>query len=234
MINHFHLYICRLHCQRINKMDYSNCPNCSTKIKSGLISNTFIIEERKIQFINQILNRNTEAYCSNCYHDLLSQASGKGRDIIDRNTQSLEKLIAILPLISIHQPLGWEYECLSIVTGQTTTGTGVISEFTSSFSDFFGSSSGRHNQKLQAGEQLAFAQMRQKALDLGGNAIIGSAVHYAEIGGDKGMLMVCGSGTAIRLTNTEILGAETGDQLLKLIKINLELQKILVFRDLIQ
>ena len=35
---------------------------------------------------------------------------------------------------------------------------------------------------------------------MGGNAIIGTDIDYSEVGGGKGMLMVCMSGTAIELS----------------------------------
>ena len=103
-----------------------------------------------------------------------------------------------------------------MVTGQSTTGTGVISEFTSSFTDFFGAQSGRYNQKLKAGENMCFSQLRLQALDLGGNAVIATDIDYSEIGGDKGMLMVCMAGTAIRLENVDILEKETSEIIEKL------------------
>jgi uncharacterized protein YbjQ (UPF0145 family) len=92
-----------------------------------------------------------------------------------------------------------------MVTGQSVTGTGVISEFTSSWTDFFGAQSNRYNAKLKAGEQLCFAQLRKQAADMGGNAVIATDIDYSEVGGDKGMLMVCMAGTAVRLKNLDVL-----------------------------
>ena len=77
--------------------------------------------------------------------------------------------------------------------------SGVVSEFTSSFTDLFGVQSGRFNKKLKAGEDICFAQLRKQALDLGGNAVIATDIDYSEVGGGKGMLMVCMGGTAIKL-----------------------------------
>jgi hypothetical protein len=44
-------------------------------------------------------------------------------------------------------------------------------------------------------------QLRFKAVKLGCNAIIATDVDYAEVGGGKGMLMVCMAGTAVKLAN---------------------------------
>lgn len=116
-----------------------------------------------------------------------------------------------------------------MVTGQSTTGTGVISEFTSSFTDFFGAQSGRYNQKLKAGENMCFNQLRLQTLDLSGNAVIATDIDYSEIGGGKGMLMVCMAGTAIQLTNVDILEIETAEIIEKLSYANRRIKELQKF-----
>ncbi|MGB5609212.1 heavy metal-binding domain-containing protein, partial [Eudoraea sp.] len=45
-------------------------------------------------------------------------------------------------------------------------------------------------------------------LDLEGNAILATDIDYAEVGGVKAMIMVCVTGTAVRLKNFDILGSD--------------------------
>ena len=116
-----------------------------------------------------------------------------------------------------------------MVTGQSTTGTGVVSEFTSSFTDLFGAQSGRYNKKLKAGEEMCFAQLRKQAIDIGGNAVIATDIDYSEVGGDKGMLMVCMAGTAIKLRNLSVLGKERELKIGELNKFNDRLKILLSF-----
>mgnify|MGYP001331239116 CR=1 FL=1 len=52
-----------------------------------------------------------------------------------------------------------------------------------------------------------------KTLGLGGNAVIATDIDYSEVGGTKGMLMVCMAGTAVSLINTEILGPDKSNEL---------------------
>nr|ARK13448.1 hypothetical protein A6C57_25640 [Fibrella sp. ES10-3-2-2] len=118
-----------------------------------------------------------------------------------------------IPVVFIQNPLGWEYEVLSMVTGQSTTGTGVFSEFAASMTDLFGMQSGRYNAKLKAGEEMCFAQLRKQTIQLGGNAVIATDIDYSEVGGDKGMLMVCMAGTAVKVKNPVRLGQEKLDDL---------------------
>lgn len=67
---------------------------------------------------------------------------------------------------------------------------------------------------------MCFAQLRKQALDLGGNAVIATDIDYSEVGGEKGMLMVCMGGTAIKLKNTSALGQDRANKIDELIKLN--------------
>jgi hypothetical protein len=55
--------------------------------------------------------------------------------------------------------------------------------------------------------------LRVRALDHGCNAIVAADIDYAEVGGTRAMLMVCMTGTAIRLHNTECLDREAAQAL---------------------
>jgi uncharacterized protein YbjQ (UPF0145 family) len=120
-----------------------------------------------------------------------------------------------------------------MVTGQTATGTGVISEFTSSFTDLFGAQSGRHNMKLKSGEDMCFAQLRKRTLDKGGNAVIATDIDYSEIGSSRGMLMVCMAGTAVRLSNTDVLGSKRAQLINELAEHNSRLRKLMKFKIIV-
>ncbi|TXD70978.1 heavy metal-binding domain-containing protein [Aequorivita lipolytica] len=170
--------------------------------------------------INEYKEPKSDGYCSKCGKELYEKYSNQilfeRRNIINE----LERLIILIPVISIHTPLNWDYEIIGMVTGQSTTGTGVITEFTSSFTDFFGAQSGRHNRKLKEGEDMCFIQLRKQALDLGANAVIATDIDYSEVGAGKGMLMVCMSGTAVKLNNIDVIGKGKGQLLQKLTEAN--------------
>ncbi len=185
----------------------NKCPNCDREItiagrfiKSG---NPLLPEETNLA-IDHYLSKTGGAYCYICSQNI--------EEDIKKQLQQINKIIAEsnkdleqLPIVSIHSPKGWDYEVLEIVTGQSTTGTGVISEIGSSFTDLFGAQSNMYNNKLAKGENLCFHQMRAKTLQLGGNAIVALDLDYSELGGIKGMIMVCATGTAVKLKNTDII-----------------------------
>lgn len=206
--------------------ELTNCPNCDENLRGGWKSNR-LTTEKQTQYINFVFNKSQEIYCGKCSSNLLLE----GPDIIYKERvkifKYLELNISKIRIISAHFPYGWEYDSLSIVTGQSVTGTGFVSEFKSGFSDFFGGQSGSFNTKIAKGEQLCFSQLRSKALQLGANAIIGTDIDYGDVGEGKGMLLVCTAGTAIRIKNTEILGedSEIIDKMIKYSKRLIDLDK---------
>jgi hypothetical protein len=50
--------------------------------------------------------------------------------------------------------------------------------------------------------------LRRETLIAEGNAIVAVDIDYASVGAGKGMLMVCMSGTAIKIKNPEIVGSK--------------------------
>jgi len=206
--------------------EIKNCPNCQTELKSGLLSSIKILSKKATAIINEYGEKKADVHCSKCGKELYEKANSKLQTEKNNLTAYLKDKINNIPVISTHTPLNWDYQVLEMVTGQSTTGTGVITEFTSSFTDLFGAQSNRHNQKLKGGENMCFAQLRIQALNLGGNAIIATDIDYSEIGAAKGMLMVCMAGTAIKLNNTEILEKEKSEIIDKLSYTNKRLKEL--------
>lgn len=200
--------------------ELTECPNCSTKFKEGLLSSVSLLSKNKTRIINEYHDNKSVGYCNKCGSALYSKYKSHVINERDSVSQKMQDLIDVVPVVSTHSPLNWDYDILSMVTGQSTTGTGVISEFTSSFADLFGVQSGRFNEKLKGGEDICFAQLRKQAIDLGGNAVIATDIDYSEVGGDKGMLMVCMGGTAIKLKNTTLLGQDRADKIKVLANLN--------------
>lgn len=84
-------------------------------------------------------------------------------------------------------------------------GTGFLSELSTSWSDLLGMESKAVSNKILTGEDNCLNILKSKCLMLGGNAVIGIDVDYSELGGGRNLIMVCMTGTAVRIKNTEIL-----------------------------
>ncbi|AYQ31463.1 heavy metal-binding domain-containing protein [Runella sp. SP2] len=195
------------------EQNLTHCPNCNTKLNSALFNPIYILGENQTRLINLFRQANASAYCSKCGKDLYEKVLYEYKDEKIKLQKSIEELFGCIPVITLQSPSNWEYEVVDMVTGQSTTGTGVFSEFSSSFNDLLGTQSGSYNRKLRFGENLCKAQLRKQALSLGADAVIGTDIDYSEVGGEKGMLMVCMAGTAVRLKNISILGSEQSREL---------------------
>ncbi|MEK8126656.1 YbjQ family protein [Paenibacillus filicis] len=84
---------------------------------------------------------------------------------------------------------------LGIATGEVIMGVNALRDLKASITDLVGGRSRAYEGKLQEARDKAFAEMTQKASDLGANAIVGIDIDYEVI--REGMLMVAASGTAV-------------------------------------
>lgn len=197
----------------------STCPNCGAELTEGLFKKgNALLSKHQIRLINEYSEQQAEVYCTSCGADKNSHYV----DVITRELEELPKdikrLITSIPVITAQSPHNWEYEVLNIVTGQSTIGTGFITEFSSGISDILGVQSAMHNIKLKEGEDVCLLQLRGQTLNMGGNAVIATNLAYAEMGFHKGMVMVCMSGTAVRITNpAAALGEDRVEQYKQLI-----------------
>lgn len=86
---------------------------------------------------------------------------------------------------------------IGAICSNIVIGTNVFSDFAASFTDFFGGRSDSYKKKLEIIYDEASKELKQKALNIGANCIIGFKVDFDEISGkDKSMFMVSVSGTA--------------------------------------
>lgn len=211
-----------------------NCPSCNEKIKSGFLGSNYLIDNDKSILLKKYSSKPKSAYCTKCFPFEKQNTIYAINSLISQSEHSLAPSIARIPIITINNPSKWDYTVCEMVSAQTTTGTGVITELLSDFTDTFGMQSNRTSNKLKAGEDACKFELRKAAAAINANAIIGVDIDYAEVGGGKGMLMVCMAGTAVKLNNLSILDEKSQEllnqlpmllqevQLLRLDKLNLE------------
>jgi len=198
----------------------TECPNCKHAIKTGFIGTNNFLDQEDINIINEYHETKNDVYCDKCGKELYTIYKNRLLNERKELSEKITSLITFIPVVSIHSPLNWDYEVIGLVTGQSTTGTGVFAEFYSSFTDFFGTQSKSYNKKIKGGENLCKFQIRKQTIDLGGNAIVATDIDYSEVGGEKGMLLVCMTGTAIKLKNLEILGQNEFNKINELFILN--------------
>lgn len=94
---------------------------------------------------------------------------------------------------------GWVIEdYCGLVTASLVAGTGLFSDFAAGLSDLFGGRSGSYRKQLVALQSEVLDELKQQALGLGANWILGVRLDFDEISG-KGMqmFMVSAQGTAV-------------------------------------
>jgi len=185
---------------------YTSCPNCNAEIKSGIFNNNNIVDNNKIEAINAFTDNKSAAFCDKCANPLLYEAKQKYAKLNQEVQDKLKTDIRHVPVITLQHPDKWDYTVIKLVTAQSVTGEGALTEFLSSFSEAFGGQSTRLAGKLKNGENICITNLRMAAIRAGGNAVIACDIDFAQIGAqERGILMVCMAGTAIELKNPDVL-----------------------------
>lgn len=82
-----------------------------------------------------------------------------------------------------------------VVVGEAIMGANFVRDIFASVTDIIGGRSGAYESKLVDARQTAMAEIKEEALALGTNAIVGVDLDYEVVG--ESMLMVSISGTAV-------------------------------------
>lgn len=91
-----------------------------------------------------------------------------------------------------------------IVTANQVAGTGFFTDLTASFSDLFGGNSGAYRESMNGLCRDVTERLKEKAAELGANAIIGVSIDYDSISAKSmSMFMVSIQGTAVRIADND-------------------------------
>ncbi len=86
---------------------------------------------------------------------------------------------------------------LGVVNGEAIIGANIFKDMFAAVRNVVGGRAGAYERTLADARQIAFDEVAAAASKLGANAVVGIDVDYEVLGADTGMLMVCGSGTAV-------------------------------------
>ena len=82
---------------------------------------------------------------------------------------------------------------IDIESVEIVIGTGMISEMTTEFADFFGNRSNAFEDKLRRAKEIAMKQLKFQAYKKRGNAVIGVDLDYTEFSSNRIGLIVSGT-----------------------------------------
>ena len=84
-----------------------------------------------------------------------------------------------------------------IVTGEAIMGANIFKDLFAGIRDIVGGRSATYERELRSARDIALAELKQAAADLGANAVVGIDIDYETVGANGSMLMVSVSGTAV-------------------------------------
>lgn len=84
-----------------------------------------------------------------------------------------------------------------VIAGEAILGANLFKDLFAGIRDLVGGRSATYERELQRAREIALEELRQRAHDLGANAVVGIDTDYEIMGKDNGMLMVSTSGTAV-------------------------------------
>jgi uncharacterized protein YbjQ (UPF0145 family) len=86
-----------------------------------------------------------------------------------------------------------------IVTGEAIMGANIFKDLFAGIRDIVGGRSATYERELRRAREMAMAEIKQSAAEMGANAVVGIDIDYETVGGNASMLMVTVSGTAVVL-----------------------------------
>lgn len=87
-----------------------------------------------------------------------------------------------------------------VVTGEAIIGANIFKDLLAAVRNIVGGRAGAYERSLGDAREIAMKEMGDAAARLGADAVIGIDIDYEVLGQDNGMLMVCVSGTAVKLS----------------------------------
>jgi uncharacterized protein YbjQ (UPF0145 family) len=84
-----------------------------------------------------------------------------------------------------------------LVTGEAILGANIFKDLFAGIRDIVGGRSATYENELRSAREIAVTELKQAALELGANAVVGVDIDYETVGGSGSMLMVSVSGTAV-------------------------------------
>lgn len=86
-----------------------------------------------------------------------------------------------------------------VIAGEAILGANLFKDLFAGIRDLVGGRSATYERELQKARDIAITELRERAQELGANAVVGVDLDYEVLGQGNGMLMVSASGTAVFL-----------------------------------
>ena len=89
-----------------------------------------------------------------------------------------------------------------VIAGEAILGANIFKDMFAGIRDLVGGRSATYEKELQRARDIAMQELKQRAEEMGANAVVGIDIDYEVLGQGNGMLMVSASGTAVVVEST--------------------------------
>lgn len=152
----------------------------------------------------QNFNENGNKYISEYIEEINKIYSGENAVEADKNIKLKKELISNMILTNGYNFEGYHIKkYIGVISGEVVLGTGFISEFSAALSDLFGESNDAFANKLEAAKEAAIRKLKIKAIDNGGNAIIGIDFDYIVFANNMIGVVANGTNVLIEKSNSD-------------------------------
>ncbi|MDA3874661.1 MAG: heavy metal-binding domain-containing protein [Kiritimatiellae bacterium] len=117
--------------------------------------------------------------------------------LTDKGTQLLKFIVTSTDTIQGKEITSY----LGLVSAQSVVGVNIFRDIMASVKDIVGGRSKTLEKALESARNTVVHDIRAKAIDIGADGVVRMAFDYETLGGTNGMLMVVGTGTAIKYSD---------------------------------
>lgn len=96
-------------------------------------------------------------------------------------------------------------EYSGIVTGEAIVGAHIFKDIFASMRDFFGGRSKSYENTIRDAKDIALKEMKERAMELGADAVISIDLDFQVMGSGNSMLMAIASGTAVKVSTKRVV-----------------------------
>lgn len=89
-------------------------------------------------------------------------------------------------------------EYLGIANGEVIVGINFIKDFAAGLTNIFGGRSGSYENELVAARARALDELRERATQMGADAVVGVDLDFEVLGQNGSMMMIVATGTAVK------------------------------------
>lgn len=191
------------------------CANCGSKITlAGIFSAANqVLPAEEIAMVNFVHGADYQELCNSCGGSLRQEVYDRLNGEREKLKSDISARLSFFPILTVGVlPKGNEYLAMGLVTANVTVGTGIFNEFSQGFSDMFGAVNQNSGMalKVNKGEAAARSIIIQKALQIGGNCIIGADLDYGVTNNNAATINM--QGTAVLIPDlSQILGRKSAE-----------------------